>query len=89
MKISREFDEEEMVRYITPDEFRNSGMLWLVNSILHLFGMAIVWDGETDTLKVALVRFRGFAADCNDDGYRKVTQYMVDNSSDLLTDCEQ
>lgn len=41
MKIERNFNENEWVKDISGSEFRESGALWFVNSILHLFGMAI------------------------------------------------
>lgn len=51
-------------------------MLWLVNSILHLFGMAITYDSETDKLEAAIVKYRGFGEDTNDSAYIRVTEYM-------------
>lgn len=68
MKIERNFKEDEYVQEISGKEFRDSGALWFVNSILHLFGMAITWNPETDELKASIVRFRGFSTDCNDTG---------------------
>lgn len=88
MKIKRGFENDDMVRFISAKEFRESGMLWMVNSFLHLFGMAITVDTESNTLNAAIVKFRGFSQDCNDAGYRKVTQYMIDNAADLIADCE-
>lgn len=88
MRINRNFEEDEYVKPISGKEFRESGMLWLVNSILHLFGMAITYDPETDKLEAAIVKYRGFSEDCNDKGYKNVTSYMKDNILELLKDCE-
>lgn len=88
MKLNRNFKENEYVKPISGKEFRESGMLWLVNSILHLFGMAITYDPKTDKLEAAVVRYRGFAEDANDKGYKNVTEYMKDNVLELLKDCE-
>lgn len=75
-----------MVKEISGKEFRDSGMLWFVNTFLHVFGMAITWNPETDEIKPALVKFRGFIEQVNDEGYKKVTQYMIDNAFELMRD---
>lgn len=77
-----------MIKDITGKEFQESGMLWLVNNMLHNFGMAIVYNSDTDELKAALVKFRGFETEDNDEGYKKVTQYMIDNAKNLMKDIE-
>ena len=68
MKIERNFNPDEWVREISGKEFRESGALWFVNTILHLFGMAITWNPDTDELKASVVRFRGFDVNSNDNG---------------------
>ena len=88
MKIERDFAESEYVKEITGKEFRESGALWFVNSILHLFGMAITWNPDTDELKASIVRFRGFNEDCNDSGYKKLSNYLKDNIVEIEKDCE-
>lgn len=86
--MNRDFEENQMVKEISGKEFRDSGMLWFVNTILHAFGMAITWNPDTDEIKPSLVKFRGFAEKNNDDGYKKVTKYMIDNASELMKDCD-
>lgn len=88
MKIKRDFNENEWVKEITGKEFRESGALWFVNNILHLFGMAITWNPDTDELKASIVRFRGFDLKSNDDGYKKLSSYLKDNIIDIEKDCE-
>lgn len=88
MKIERNFEEKEYVKEITGKEFRESGALWFVNSILHLFGMAITWNPDTDELKAALVRYRGFAENNNDEGYKKLSNYLKDNIVEIEKDCD-
>ena len=40
MKINRDFDkDEQMIKEITGKEFRESGALWFINSIL----LCLVW----------------------------------------------
>ena len=75
-------------------EFRKSGLLWFVNSILHIFGWAIVFafsektkvsdDSEPIAVYPARVKYRGFSEQCNTEGYLKVTEYLEQNISDLL-----
>jgi hypothetical protein len=66
------------------NDFRDAGLLWWVNTQLHLFGYAIVFDGEKkedgsfkiNSVYPTKVKFRGFTEDCNDRGYRRLTQYL-------------
>ena len=88
MKIERQFEENEWVKDITGKEFRESGALWFVNSILHLFGMAITWNPDTDELKATVVRYRGFDVRNNDKGYKMLTNYLKEHVYELEKDCE-
>lgn len=88
MKINRDFKENEYIKPISGKEFQDSGMLWFINSILHLFGMAITYNPKTDELEASIVKFRGFSEEINDAHYKKVTEYLKDNAEDLLKDCE-
>ena len=88
MKIERNFNEDEWVKDITGKEFRESGALWFVNSILHLFGMAITWNPDTDELKAAVVRYRGFDNKNNDKGYKMLTNYLKEHVGELEKDCD-
>lgn len=89
MKINRDFDkDEQMVKEITGKEFRESGALWFINSILHLFGMAITWNPDTDELKASICKFRGFSEDCNDRGYKNLSNYLKDNIEEIEKECE-
>lgn len=77
-----------MVKKITGKEFKDSGGLWFVNTMLHMFGMAITWNSDTDELKANICKFRGFDEKSNDDGFKQITKYMKDNAKELLKDCE-
>jgi len=88
MILKRDFQEGEYVKEITGKEFRESGALWFVNSILHLFGMAITWNPDTDELKASIVRFRGFTEELNDKGYKKLSSYLKDNINEIEKDCD-
>lgn len=70
----------------TWDEFRASGLLWWINSILHMFGWAItveVEDGVVTNAYPARVIFRGFGQDDNDEGFKKVSAYLRENAEEL------
>lgn len=75
------------------EEFRNSGMLWWINMILHTFGWAITYkfDDDGDIMEVypARVKFRGFGEKNNTEGYIKVSQFMKDNAESLLKESEE
>lgn len=81
--------KEDFLKEISLEEFRNSGLLWLVNSILHVFGMAIVIDIENNRMYPARCKFRGFSEESNTKGYTNLAKYMKENSEDLLKDCEE
>lgn len=74
------------------EEFRNSGMLWFINVILHTFGWAIAYDTSDDKIVrvfPARVRFRGFSERTNTEGYIKLSKYMANNAKDLLEEAEE
>ena len=75
-------------------EFRESGMLWFINTILHAFGWAICVDiaDETDEIRSAYparVKFRGFSESSNTKGYINLSKYMVENAETLLKEAEE
>lgn len=74
-------------------EFRDSGMLWWINMILHTFGWAIIVDIEDDrsvsSAYPARVRFRGFSEKNNTEGYQKISQYMKNNVDELLEESNE
>ncbi len=79
-------------------EFRKSGLLFIVNQFLHIFGWCIVFqyldeakdfeDLEPTNVFVARTTFRGFGEEAQDKGYKAITNYMVDNAKKLLKDCK-
>jgi hypothetical protein len=87
--------QKEMVKEKSWKEFRDSGLFWWVNTILHTFGWAIVFEvDDNDTDKIiraypARVKFRGFHEASNIKGYQKVSQYMVDNAPELLKEANE
>lgn len=80
-----------MVKRKTWDDFRESGLLWWINMILHTFGWAItcdIEDGKVIGAFPARVKFRGFDGENNDKGYTKVSKYLKENIDELLNECE-
>ena len=67
-------------------EFRSTGLVLIVNQILHIFGWALVFEMEGDEVKSvypARVKFRGFAEKNTEEAYKKVSQFMLDNAKEL------
>jgi len=81
-----------MITPISWKEFRDTGLLWFINSILHTFGMALVVDidekGEITKAYPARVKFRGFDEKSNSKGYIKLSEYMNNNSEILLKEAK-
>lgn len=74
------------------EEFRDNGMLWFINSILHLFGYAIVYEFENGEIKnvfPARVKFRGFSEENNTKGYQKISKYLQENINKLVEEAEE
>ncbi|MGL5913616.1 MAG: hypothetical protein ACRCZB_05570 [Bacteroidales bacterium] len=69
------------------EEFRNTGLLWYINTILHVFGWCIQISIDNGKYSVMPVRtnYRGFPNESNDRGYKRVTEYLK-NSIDSLID---
>ena len=88
MKFDRAFKDGEMVKEISGKEFRDSGLLWYINQQLHLFGVAITWNPDTDEIKPTLCKFRGSGEKNNNNGYAKVSEYLKNNIQDIIKDLE-
>lgn len=77
----------------TWQEFRETGLLLLVNQFLHIFGWALVVDVEKneegDFVQInkcypARVSFRGFSEKSTSKAYEKISRYMLKNADKLL-----
>ena len=78
---------DDMVDKKTWKEFKDSGLLWWINMILHTFGWAIVFEiSKREIINVypARVKYRGFDMKSTENGYIKVSEYMNENSKELL-----
>lgn len=85
-------EDNHMVERRAWEEFRNSGLLWFVNTILHLFGWAIVIERQKEGPQdswvgyPARVLFRGFSLQASDDGYVKLTSYLKQHAPIMYQD---
>lgn len=74
-------------------EFRNCGLLWWINMILHTFGWAIVVEVEEDgsimNAYPARVKFRGFDDKYNSIGYMQVSEYLKENAAALEAESKE
>lgn len=73
-------------------EFRDAGLLWWINMILHTFGWAIVYEFEGEEIKrvyPARVKFRGFSEEHSTEGYQKVSKFMSDSAAELEKESNQ
>ena len=86
-----EESKKETVTRKTWDEFRETGLLWFANTILHMFGWAIVVEmeeGKVTDAYPARVIFRGFSNESATKGYQKVSKWMAENAAELLDEAE-
>ena len=85
--------QRAMVRRKTWQEFREVGLLWWVNRVLHLLGWAIVFvqeeDGSISDVYPARCRFRGFSEKSETEGFRKVTRFLHVNADSLMEEAEE
>jgi hypothetical protein len=80
---------EPMVKKKSWSEFSSSGLLLIINQLLHIFGWALVFEfdnGEVKAVFPARVKFRGFDNKDVEANYIKVSQYMKDNAEILLNE---
>jgi hypothetical protein len=72
-------------------EFRSTGLVLIVNQILHIFGWALVFEIENNEIKnvyPARVKFRGFDNKSTDEAYQKLSKYMLDNAKELNNEAQ-
>jgi hypothetical protein len=82
----------ELLEQKTWKEFRESGLLWWINMILHTFGWAIVIEldkGEITKAYPARVKYRGFIEKINTEGYQMLSRYMEDNAPVLRQEADE
>jgi hypothetical protein len=68
-------------------EFRESGLLWFINTILQVFGWSIYVDLNGDEItgfRPGRNKARGFEEKYNTEGYIKVSEYLKKNIDEIL-----
>jgi DNA-directed RNA polymerase subunit RPC12/RpoP len=89
----RELKTTPMVNKKSWEEFRDSGLLWWINMIIHTFGWSIVVevekDGSVTNVYPARVKYRGFTNEFNTEGYIKVSEYLNKESMELLKESRE
>ena len=72
------------------EEFRDTGLLWWVNRIIHLFGWAILMEYDDKDRLIAVypakVSFRGFSEKAEDEMFRKLTKYLKSDIDEIEED---
>ncbi|AIM38279.1 hypothetical protein KO02_17500 [Sphingobacterium sp. ML3W] len=74
------------------DEFRRTGLLLIINQLLHVFGWAIVLEFENDKIinaYPARVKFRGFDEKSATNAYKQVSKYLEENANQLNKEANQ
>lgn len=75
-----------MIKEKTWTEFQKTGLLLVINQILHLFGWAIVMryeGGQIVECYPARVKFRGFDNESVSEAYKNVTNHVAENIDEL------
>lgn len=90
-KLKKESEvKKEWTTPITWDEFRETGLLFHVNEILHPFGMAIAVqmdkDGHVTGTVPLKVKYRGFSEKDQDKQHIKIANYLAANAPNFPED---
>lgn len=75
----------------TWDEFGTTGLLLIINQLLHVFGWSIVVVVEGSQITDAYparVKCRGFDEKATETAYIRASEYMVDNAKALLSEAK-
>ena len=74
-------------------EFRESGLLWWINTILQTFGWAIIVDvkddGSISDAYPARVKFRGFIEEHNTIGYQQVSKFLLESMPEIAKEANE
>lgn len=80
-----------MVKEKSWDDFRATGLLLIINQVLHIFGWALVMEmdnGSVVRAYPARVKFRGFDDKSTEEAYIKVSEFMKANADELLREAK-
>jgi len=80
-------EEDEMCQPEQWQTFRDTGLLMLINQILHAFGwaIAVVLDDDNKITEAYPMRvaFRGFDENTISANYKKIGKYLKENAEEL------
>lgn len=88
---TKETKESSPVTQKSWNEFRQTGLLTLLNTFLHIFGWAIVIqtnDDGTEVVYPARTVFRGFSEQSQSVAYNRISKYMQSNADILVKESE-
>lgn len=76
---------------IDTKEFVDTGLIWLINSYLHLMGFALSYHvdektGEYSDFYICRTIFRGFEEPYESEGYEHVARFLKDNAARLYAE---
>lgn len=85
--------ENPMLHEKSWQEFRETGLMFFVNQILHAFGWALTVeideDGKATRAYPARTKFRGFGEKSIERGYTLIGKYLKDNASVLCDEVHE
>lgn len=84
---------EEMLIEKSWGEFRETGLFWIVNTLLQIFGWSLVYDYDHKAKEITRVypartKYRGFDTDVQDAAHRMIARYMAENAQELKKETE-
>jgi hypothetical protein len=82
----------EMITRKSWQSFRDTGLVTFVNSFLHIFGWALVFEADGEkilSVYPARVKFRGFDDKSTDRAYKKLSKYMEEHASELKAEADE
>ncbi len=84
-------DNDNNFERMSWEDFRSAGLLWFINSSLHLFGVALVFEGDKEghitSVYPARTNVRGFTEGANNRGFKRMSQFMKDEADRIIDDC--
>jgi predicted negative regulator of RcsB-dependent stress response len=74
------------------EEFQETGLFLLINSFLHVFGWAIVYeweDGQIKQVYPARMKYRGFDTNVQAEAHKMIAKYMAENITELKKEADE
>lgn len=86
--MDKPVEPKPMITEMSWEDFGASGGLWFANRILEVFGLNIIIevleDGTISRVYPARTRYRGFPHDAEEEGFKKISDYMRKNIGALI-----